>query len=68
MNWFDFHCILGIVILIADHNGTLEQTINKFEESIGIRTETVKDTIDTTPPYYIPPIEKGEEDDEEKNL
>ena len=35
---------------------------------MGIRTETVKDTIDTTPPYYIPPIEKGEEDDEEKNL
>ena len=55
-------------MLIADHNGTLEPTINKFEESIGIRTETVKDTIDTTPPYYIPPIEKGEEDDEEKNL
>ena len=68
MNWFYFHCILGIVILIADHNGTLEPTINKFEESIGIITETVNDTIHTTPPYYIPPIEKGEEDDEEKNL
>ena len=58
MTWFYFHCVLAVVIIIADHNGTLEPTLNKFEESLGIRTEVVPDTIDSTPPYYIPPIEE----------
>ena len=69
MTWFYFHCVLAIVILITDYNGTLEPTLNKLEESIGIRTEVVTDTIDTTPPYYIPPIEekKDAEKDDKKN-
>ena len=68
MDWFYFHCVLSLVILITDHNGTLEPSLNKFEESIGIRTEVVSDTIDTTPPYYIPPIEekKDAEKDDKK--
>ena len=69
MTWFYFHCVLAIVILITDYNGTLEPTLNRLEESIGIRTEVVSDTIDTTPPYYIPPIEekKDAEKDDKKN-
>lgn len=67
MTWFYFHCVLAIVILITDYNGTLEPTLNKLEESIGIRTEVVSDTIDTTPPYYIPPIEEEENAKKENN-
>ena len=55
--WFYFHVVLALVILIADANGTLEDSLNKFEKSIGLYTEP--DTTDTeTPPYYIPPIEE----------
>ncbi|OUX54032.1 MAG: hypothetical protein CBE47_01770 [Pelagibacteraceae bacterium TMED287] len=61
MEWFYFHCVLALVIIISDHNGTLEPTINKFEERIGIRTEVVSDTINLNPPYYIPPIEDNED-------
>ena len=67
MDWFYFHCVLSLVILITDHNGTLEPALNKFEESIGIRTEVVSDTIDTTPPYYIPPIEEKKDAEKENN-
>ena len=55
MTWFYFMCVLSITIIITDHNGTLEPALNKFEESIGIRTTLPEDsTIDA--PYYIPPI------------
>tara|TARA_B100000214_G_scaffold23392_1_gene15490 strand:- start:276 stop:491 length:216 start_codon:yes stop_codon:yes gene_type:complete len=57
MDWFYFHCVLALVILISDYNGTLEPTINKFEERIGVRTEVEPDTVNLEPPYYIPPIE-----------
>ena len=70
MTWFYFHCVLVVVIIIADHNGTLEPALNKFEESLGIRTEVVPDTIDSTPPYYIPPIEEkkdAKKDDKKEN-
>ncbi len=67
MTWFYFHCVLAIVILITDYNGTLEPTLNRLEESIGIRTEVVSDTIDTTSPYYIPPIEEEENAKKENN-
>ena len=36
--WFYFHVVLALVILIADANGTLEDSLNKFEEKIGIYT------------------------------
>ena len=54
--WFYFHVVLALVILIADANGTLEDSLNKFEKSIGLYTEP--DTTDTEiQPYYIPPLE-----------
>ena len=47
--------VASIAIVIGDYNGTLEPALNKFEESIGIRTTLPEDsTIDA--PYYIPPI------------
>jgi len=61
MGWFYFHCVLALVILVKDYNGTLEEDLNKFELSIGIRTELPpeegEETGDTVP-YYIPPVEE----------
>jgi len=62
MTWFYLHCVAAVVIMIADARGTLEPALNKFEEKIGIRTELPPDTIDATPPYYIPPIEKEKDE------
>ena len=62
ISWFEFLCALALVILVKDYNGTLEESLNRFEEKIGIRTELPPDTIDTTPPYYIPPIEKEKDE------
>ena len=45
--WFYFHCVLAIIILVKDHNGTLEESLNKFEEKIGIYTPP--DTTETDP-------------------
>ena len=30
--------MIAVIILISDHNGTLEDSLNKFEEKIGIYT------------------------------
>ena len=55
--WFWTMVVASIAIIIGDYNGTLEPALNKFEESIGIRTTLPEDsTIDA--PYYIPPIEE----------
>ena len=58
--WFYFHCVLAIIILYKDHNGTLEESLNRFEERIGIRTELPPEGEETGDPvpYYIPPIEE----------
>ena len=49
MTWFYLHCVIAIIILIANHNGTLEPAVNKFEEKIGIYTpppdSTESDTL-----------------------
>ena len=45
--WFYLHCVIAIIILISDHNGTLEDSLNKFEEKIGIYTPP--DTTETDP-------------------
>ncbi len=57
LTWFYFHCVLAMVILVKDYNGTLEDSLDRFEKSIGLYTEP--DTTNTeTPPYYIPPTEQ----------
>tara|TARA_R100001082_G_C4280024_1_gene123487 strand:+ start:111 stop:329 length:219 start_codon:yes stop_codon:yes gene_type:complete len=58
MTWFYFHCVLAIVILVKDHNGTLEESLNRFEERLGIRTELPPEEEDNSVPYYVPPIEE----------
>ena len=42
--WFYLHCVVAIIILISNHNGTLEDSLNKFEEKIGIYTPPVDTT------------------------
>lgn len=55
--WFYFHVVLGVIILYKDHNGTLEESLNKFESKIGLYTY-----VDTShreeAPFYMPPIEE----------
>ena len=55
MTWFYFHCILAIVILIADARGTLEPAVNAFEKKIGIYSE----------PEEIEEIDKEVDDERE---
>ena len=48
MSWFYLHCVVAVIILIADAKGTLEPAVNKFEEKIGIYTPPRDSTkIDT---------------------
>lgn len=63
LTWFYFHCVLALVIIVKDYNGTLEEDLNKFEERLGIRTELPSDSIENvSPPYYINPREETEND------
>ena len=44
MLWFYAHCVIAIVILIADARGTLEPTVKEWEKKLGIPVpEEVKD-------------------------
>ena len=45
--WFYLHCVIAVIILIADAKGTLEPAVNKFEEKIGIYTVPDTTEIDT---------------------
>ena len=47
MTWFYTHCVIAVVILIADAKGTLEPAVNKFEEKIGIYTIPDTTKVDT---------------------
>ena len=40
--WFKIHVLVSLVILIADARGTLEPTVKKWEQKLGI------------PVYYAP--------------
>ena len=40
--WFYLHCVVAVIILIADARGTLEPTVEKWEQKFGI------------PIYYAP--------------
>jgi hypothetical protein len=56
LTWFYLHIVIATVILYKDYNGTLEDSLDRFEQSIGLYTPP--DTIDSTPPYYMPPTEQ----------
>ena len=54
LNWFYFHIVLALIILVKDYNGTLEESLNNFEKKIGLYTPP--DTTEyEAPPFYIPP-------------
>jgi len=47
MTWFYLHCVVAVVILIADAKGTLEPAVNKFEDKVGIYTVPDTTKVDT---------------------
>ena len=50
LTWFYFHCVLALVIIVKDYNGTLEEDLNKFEAKLGIRTEVPVDSTEVVIP------------------
>jgi len=42
MIWFYTHCVIAIVILIADARGTLEPTVKSWEKKLGIPVPEVQ--------------------------
>ena len=55
MAWFYLHCVIAVVILIADAKGTLEPTIKSWEKKLGISVpeEIAKEDVqNTTPSEY----------------
>ena len=55
MAWFYLHCVIAVVILIADARGTLEPTIKSWEKKLGIPVpeEIVKEDVQNiTPSEY----------------
>ena len=58
LNWFYLHIVLALIIIVKDYNGTLEGSLDRFEQKIGLYTPP-PDTTDTEEaPYYIPSIEE----------
>ena len=59
LNWFYFHILLATIVLYKDYSGTLEESLNKFEQSIGLYTPPDTTEIEyIEPPYYVPPLEQ----------
>ena len=58
LTWFYLHCFAVVAILWADATDRLEPVFNAFEQKMGLYTPT--DTLDYTPPYYIPPMQEEE--------
>jgi len=57
--WFYIHCVLALLVIVTDANGTLEPVVDKFEKRIGIYQEPLEpDTTYNAPPlYYNEPID-----------
>ena len=47
MLWFYLHCVIAIVILIADAKGTLEPTVKTWEKKLGIPVPEEQDESST---------------------
>jgi len=57
LTWFYLHIVLALIIIVKDYNGTLEGSLDRFEQKIGLYTP--RDTTDTEDvPFYLPPIEE----------
>ena len=55
LTWFYFICFLSATVLWKDYNGTLEESLNRFESKIGLYTYVDTTEEETDVPYYIPP-------------
>ena len=44
--WFYTHCVIAIVIVIADARGTLEPTVKSWEKKVGIPVPEVVEEVD----------------------
>jgi|TARA_R110002124_G_scaffold200121_1_gene366933 hypothetical protein len=51
--WFYVHCVLALVLIVTDANGTLEPTVNNFEKRIGIYQEPTEEEEDIESSYFI---------------
>jgi len=63
MAWFYTHCVVALLILIADARGTLEPAVKKIEQKLGIPVYYAPNDsldIDINDPY---PIQDGSEQD-----
>ena len=59
LTWFYLHVLLASVILYKDYDGTLEESLNRFEQSIGLYTPPDTTEIEyIEPPFYVPPLEQ----------
>jgi|TARA_Y100000034_G_scaffold53127_1_gene65208 hypothetical protein len=58
LTWFYFHCVLAVVILYKDYNGTLEESLDNFEKKIGLYTYVDTSHREEEVPFYVPPIEE----------
>ena len=56
LTWFYFHVALALIVLVKDYNGTLEGSLDRFEQKVGLYTPP--DSSYDEVPYYIPPIEE----------
>ena len=54
LTWFYFHCVLVVVILYKDYNGTLEESLDNFEKKIGLYTYVDTSHREEEVPFYIP--------------
>mgnify|MGYP003115556772 FL=1 len=48
MTWFYTLCVIAIVIVTADVKGTLEPTVKKWEQKLGIPVPYDTTEVDTT--------------------
>jgi hypothetical protein len=57
LTWFYFHCVLAVVILYKDYNGTLEESLDNFEKKIGLYTYVDTSHREEEVPFYVPPMD-----------
>tara|TARA_R110002110_G_scaffold109336_2_gene272679 strand:+ start:46 stop:264 length:219 start_codon:yes stop_codon:yes gene_type:complete len=58
MTWFYTHCVIAIVIVIADARGTFEPTVKDWEKRLRIPVPEEQDESSTKPDSTIIDYEK----------
>ena len=47
LTWFYFHCVLALIIIVKDHNGTLEESLDNFATDHKKKVNTLEEIIKT---------------------